>query len=63
MKEKELMEVVHHKNDLIVKQTRKISQLEEKFSDLRSKYMRLKYDLEKVSLRHPEWLINELLNE
>ena len=54
MKEKELLEVVHHKNDLIVKQTRKISLLEERFSDLRRKYLRLKYDLGKAGLRTSE---------
>jgi hypothetical protein len=43
MKEKELTEVVQVKNEIIIRQSRRISMLEEKFSDLRRKYLRLKY--------------------
>ena len=54
MKEKELEEAVRHKNDLIIRQSKKINMLEEKFSDLRRKYLLLKYYSEKVEFHLPE---------
>jgi hypothetical protein len=50
MKEKELTEVVHVKNEIIIRQTRRICMLEEKFSDLRRKYLRLKYASEDMGV-------------
>ena len=47
MMQKELSEIVHLKNSLIVRQSKRISMLEEKLTELRHKYFRLKYDDEK----------------
>ena len=46
MKEKELVlhDILVQKNDLIIKQTRRISLLEEKLTEMRHKYFQLKYD-------------------
>ncbi len=54
MKEQELKEVVHVKNETIIQQSKRISLLEEKFSELRSKYLRLKYNSEKIDFHLPE---------
>jgi hypothetical protein len=48
MKEKELRNIVQQKNDLIIRQTRRISQLEEKLAEVRHKYFELKYDGDKM---------------
>lgn len=50
MKEKEKMlhDILVQKNDLIIKQTRRISLLEEKLTEIRHKYFQLKYDDEKM---------------
>ncbi len=53
-KEKMLHEIVQQKNVLIVKQTRRISLLEEKLTEVRHKYFQLKYDEEKIGV-HPRW--------
>lgn len=47
MKEKELEDAVHVKNEIIIRQSKRINLLEEKFSELRRKYLRLKYASEK----------------
>lgn len=54
MNEKELKEIVHSQNDIIIRQTKKINFLEEKFSDLRRKYLRMKYEAEKINFHLPE---------
>ena len=38
----ELRDILHEKNDLIVKQTRRIRLLEEKLNEIRHKYFQLK---------------------
>jgi len=48
MTEKELQEIVHTKNDIILRQTKRILMLEEKFTQLRQKYFRMKYDDKKL---------------
>ena len=54
MKEKELRNIVQQKNELIMRQTRRISQLEQKLADVRHKYFELKYDGDKMGI-HPRW--------
>ena len=51
MSEKELHSAVHTKNDIILRQTRRIMMLEEKFSQLRQKYFELKYNDKKLELK------------
>ncbi len=50
MKEKEkiLHDVLLQKNDIIIMQSRRISILEEKLTEIRHKYFQLKYDGEKM---------------
>lgn len=48
MQQQELNNIVHLKNSLIVKQNRRISLLEEKLTELRHKYFRLKYEDENI---------------
>jgi hypothetical protein len=38
----ELRDILHEKNDLIVRQTRRIKLLEDKLTEIRQKYMYLK---------------------
>lgn len=52
MKDKDLNNVLHQKNELIIKQTRRISHLEEKLMEMRHKYFQLKYDEEKIGHRN-----------
>ena len=54
MKERELKDIVHTQNDIIIRQTKKITMLEEKFTDLRSKYLRLKYEAENMNFTLPQ---------
>jgi hypothetical protein len=54
MKEKELHNIVQQKNELIIRQTRRISQLEQKLADVRHKYFELKYDGDKMGVQ-PRW--------
>jgi hypothetical protein len=54
MKEEELRNIVHQKNELIIRQTRRISQLEQKLAEVRHKYFELKYDGDKMGT-HPRW--------
>jgi hypothetical protein len=51
MKQNELNDIVHLKNSYIVKQAKRISMLEEKLTELRHKYFRLKYDDERFTAR------------
>ena len=55
MNEKELRDVVQQKNQLIIKQTRRISKLEEKLAEVRHKYFELKYDGDKMGVQ-PRWM-------
>ena len=55
MEEKDLRNIVHQKNELIIKQTRRISQLEQKLTELRHKYFELKYDGDKMGIQ-PRWI-------
>ena len=48
MQHQELSNIVNLKNSLIVKQNRRISLLEEKLTELRHKYFRLKYGEENI---------------
>ena len=43
MKNKELLDVLHDKNKILMQQTRRIKLLEDKMSELRLKYFKLKY--------------------
>ena len=52
MSEKELKEAVRIKNEIIMRQTRRIRLLEERFSQFRQKYFQMKYRDDKIKL-HP----------
>jgi hypothetical protein len=54
MKEKDLRSIVQQKNELIIKQTRRITQLEHKLAEVRHKYFELKYDGVKMGIQ-PRW--------
>jgi len=47
---KEMQEVIRIKNNLLIKQTRRIQLLEEKMIELRKKYFQLKYSNEIILL-------------
>jgi len=44
MSKTEILEALHQKDEIIQKQSRRIKLLEEKFSELRMKFFRLKYE-------------------
>jgi hypothetical protein len=41
----ELRDILHDKNDLIVRQTRRIRMLEDKLTEIRQKYLHLKVSM------------------
>lgn len=43
MEKNELFDIIHLKNEIIIKQTRRIQLLEEKLTELRQKYFKDKY--------------------
>jgi hypothetical protein len=44
----ELRDILHEKNDLIVRQTRRIRMLEEKLMEVRQKYIHLKVSMNMI---------------
>jgi len=44
MSKTEILEALHQKDEIIQKQSRRIQLLEEKFTELRMKFFRLKYE-------------------
>ena len=48
--DKNLKEVLDEKNKLIIIQTRRINYLEEKITEIRQKYFKLKYDEVKIDI-------------
>ena len=50
MKPKQLKDVIELKNEIIMEQSKRIKRLEEKMTEIRQKYFRLKYSDEMLGL-------------